>query len=206
LFRSAQAGEAVVTGELRQAPARTGRAQAALERAFIDLLRERRYDAITVGDVVARAGVGRTTFYRYYETKADMLVSIHAARFRALRFAPATREAWLCAAPPDDLVRLLERAQGHERLPTFLAYLGKDVDAVHRALDNLLAAHFEASLCKAFPQAQPSIPFPVLARMMAGAFSWALKAWVMERPPHTPPEMAAYIHQLLRGMLAAAGV
>ena len=42
-------------------------------RVFSTLLFERSYDAIRVADVIARADVGRSTFYEHFPTKLDLL-------------------------------------------------------------------------------------------------------------------------------------
>jgi hypothetical protein len=53
------------------------RTRTALKRAFVALLKESPYEAITVGDVAERANIGRSTFYRHYASKADLLLNWH---------------------------------------------------------------------------------------------------------------------------------
>jgi AcrR family transcriptional regulator len=43
--------------------------------AFISLILERGYNAVTIGDVVQRAGVGRSTFYTHFADLEELLVS-----------------------------------------------------------------------------------------------------------------------------------
>jgi AcrR family transcriptional regulator len=45
-------------------------------RAFGELLQHRRYENITVGDIIAKADIGRSTFYAHCETKDDLLKAI----------------------------------------------------------------------------------------------------------------------------------
>jgi AcrR family transcriptional regulator len=45
----------------------------ALFSAFAGLVLSRRYDEIRVADIIAAAGVGRSTFYDHYRSKDDML-------------------------------------------------------------------------------------------------------------------------------------
>jgi AcrR family transcriptional regulator len=52
---------------------RTQRTRCALFEAFNALFFERAYDRITVGAIVRRAGVGRSTFYEHYIDKEDLL-------------------------------------------------------------------------------------------------------------------------------------
>jgi AcrR family transcriptional regulator len=51
---------------------RIRRTKASLWESLVALIEERGYKAITVSDIVARAGINRATFYRYYEDKDDL--------------------------------------------------------------------------------------------------------------------------------------
>ena len=42
-------------------------------RAFSELLSEKEFNKITVGEIIERADVGRATFYAHFETK-DFLI------------------------------------------------------------------------------------------------------------------------------------
>lgn len=53
---------------------RVRRTRDALHRALIELMMERAYDRISVSDVIARADIGRSTFYTHYRDKDDLLV------------------------------------------------------------------------------------------------------------------------------------
>ena len=50
---------------------RVQRTRELLQKALIALISERRYDAITIQDIVDRANVGRTTFYLHYSSKDE---------------------------------------------------------------------------------------------------------------------------------------
>jgi TetR/AcrR family transcriptional regulator, ethionamide resistance regulator len=52
--------------------------RAALLEAIRELVRERSYPELSVGEVADRAGIGRTLFYRYYDDLGDLLR--HAGR------------------------------------------------------------------------------------------------------------------------------
>ena len=54
---------------------RVRRSRQAIFSAFEGLLAEKRYEQITVGDIIERADVGRSTFYAHFETKDDLLRS-----------------------------------------------------------------------------------------------------------------------------------
>lgn len=47
-----------------------------IRSAFLSLLETEPYARITVKEITAKAGISRTTFYRHYETREDVLVDI----------------------------------------------------------------------------------------------------------------------------------
>jgi AcrR family transcriptional regulator len=83
---------------------RSERSRRAILDAAADLLTERGYAAITIEGVAARAGVGKTTIYRWWSTKADIYIDLYSEL--ALHIVP----------PPDtgdyvrDLVILVQGA------------------------------------------------------------------------------------------------
>ena len=54
---------------------RTRRTRQAILGAFATLALSRRYDAIRTGDLIAAAGIGRSTFYEHFRSKDEVLVS-----------------------------------------------------------------------------------------------------------------------------------
>jgi len=60
------------------------RTRVAIEDAALELFDERGYDATTVEEIAARADVSTTTFFRYFPTKAEVLLSDHGEQLPAL--------------------------------------------------------------------------------------------------------------------------
>jgi AcrR family transcriptional regulator len=56
---------------------RVQRTREQLQKALIELIGERGYDAITIQEIVDRANLGRTTFYLHYNSKDDLFMSCH---------------------------------------------------------------------------------------------------------------------------------
>src|SRR5262245_28061146 len=54
---------------------RSKRTRQLLGEALVELLLEKRFDAITVQDILNRANIGRSTFYEHYTDIEDLLMS-----------------------------------------------------------------------------------------------------------------------------------
>jgi AcrR family transcriptional regulator len=65
----------------------------AVEDAALTLFEERGFDATTVEEIAAWAEISTTTFFRYFPTKADVLVGDHGQQLPALRQAIVERPA-----------------------------------------------------------------------------------------------------------------
>ena len=61
--------------------------------ALAALLTDRRYEAIRVGDIIARAGVGKSTLYEHFRGKDDVLLAAMQPILLALTTAASGRAA-----------------------------------------------------------------------------------------------------------------
>jgi AcrR family transcriptional regulator len=79
-----------------------------IEAAFA-LFEERGYEQTTVDDIAERAGVGRTTFFRMFGTKEEVIFPDHDAMLRAIaeRLAGASQQTALVAV--SEAIRLVLR-------------------------------------------------------------------------------------------------
>jgi AcrR family transcriptional regulator len=181
----------------------TRRVRGAIKSAFVQLLRESSYEAITVSDIAERADVGRSTFYHHYQSKADVLLSWHEDIFGALQIARTTATGWLSDDPPEPLVTFFERML-KSRMP--LVDLGNDASFVLRGIGLALTAQIEESLIRSFPDMQANMPLPVVAQTVAGIYVWIFYWWVMGHPAYSPAEMASYTHRMVRGAIVTVGI
>ncbi len=80
-----------------------------LARAALDLFAERGYENTTVIDIAQRAGLGKTTFFRHFQDKREVLFgggTMTGLLVEAIAAAPAT------AAPLEVIARALDAAGG----------------------------------------------------------------------------------------------
>ena len=78
-----------------------------LAQAAFDLFDERGYDRATVDDITERAGLGRTTFFRYYRSKEDVIFPDHDRLLDQISDRLRTSSHGTAIAAVSDAVRLV---------------------------------------------------------------------------------------------------
>jgi AcrR family transcriptional regulator len=111
--------------------------------AFIDLLSEKHYNQITVGEIIDKADIGRATFYAHFETKDFLLKELCEELF--CHICDVTEEGeekhrhiFNCDAPSSVILHLLQHLQkndnkildllGCENNELFLRYFKEDLN------------------------------------------------------------------------------
>jgi AcrR family transcriptional regulator len=179
-----------------RADRRVARTTRALGAALVELLLERHFDAITVQDVLDRAGVGRSTFYAHFRNKRDLLLSdyervlgVFEARLNADTMHPPrvvpVKEFLQHLDDVRHLVRAL-RASGEMEL---LLELGTAHFA--RMIERRLALLPAPESC-----ASP-MPTALAARFCAGALMEMLEWWLDRDVRPTPEQMDEIYHELV---------
>jgi AcrR family transcriptional regulator len=187
---------------------RVQRTRELLQKALLELIDERGYDAITIQEIVDRANVGRTTFYLHYGSKDDLFMSCHEAivsEFDAgpLYPHPLSKEQLLSPEIPPWMTlayRHLENARARLN-PIFQ---GKDGPLILRRIRDWSAQEIEANLRSAFTETASTIPFDVLANYLAGARIALMQWWLEKRHPHSPETLAQTFHRLQRAAIRDA--
>lgn len=78
-----------------------------LAQAAFDLFDERGYEQTTVDDITERAGLGRTTFFRHYRSKDDVIFPDHDKMLEVLRDRLRTSGQRTALTAVADAVRLV---------------------------------------------------------------------------------------------------
>jgi AcrR family transcriptional regulator len=173
------------------------RSRQALGDALVDLLHERRFDDITVQDILDRAGVGRATFYAHYRNKQDVL---HSGLEQLFAFLGGVLERRSSAGPR--LVPVTEFLLHIREADVFIASL-----RASGRLDELseLTVAFVADMIKR--RIAPSdgviatISPALLSRMLAAAFMEMFRWWLEQPARETPERMDAIFHALATTIL-----
>ncbi len=176
---------------------RVQRTRHALHQALMELILEKRYDKITVQDIIDRADVGRSTFYAHFLDKDDLLVK-GVAKFS------------------DHLDAHLETSHEHDKEPSHVlhsltffrhAYMHHDLyrtmregggaDVIMDAARRHLSEDIENHLAQLFPDGKNTdIPKPVITNFLAGAMLSLLMWWLEEDRPYSPEEVDAMFQKL----------
>jgi AcrR family transcriptional regulator len=178
-----------------------------LEKALMELIGERGYDAITIQDIVDRANVGRTTFYLHYNSKDELFLSCHEAIVKEFHFGPLyplSREEMLSREAPLGMTSAYRHLEDVRALlhPIFQ---GKDsLLTLRRILRDWSAQEIEGSLRAAFAEEESIIPFDLLSNYLAGAQIALVQWWLEKRQPHTPEKLAQAFHRLQRAAIREA--
>ena len=186
-----------------------------LQEAMIDLITEKGFDAITVGDIAARAMINRATFYRHYQDKYDLVAKIfeETANHLVENMKPLPKDPRPIASenPPQVWIQLFEHVAEHARL--YRAMLGKNGSSwfAARMREHAIKLILERERqrehsVRPMQQIDPAMPreLPViqLSHVLIGTIVW----WLKSERSYTPRQMATWFHRFaFHGYLAARG-
>ena len=178
---------------------RVRRTQKLLWEALMALLEEQDFETISVTDICERAMVHRTTFYKHYEDKYDLLLKGMRDIYTAL-VAEADRplDVFNSEGAPQIFVDFFEHVESNR--PFYHAMLcGDGVSKVQGLLRAHLVELCELQLRKATRgRAAPVVPIPLLAQFCAGTVISTTTWWLEHDLPCSVRQMACYVNRLLQ--------
>ena len=159
----------------------------AIFAAFSELIRARRYESITVQDIIDKADIGRSTFYSHFETKDTLLKAMCSDIFEHIiegnicdypdssvtLQAKLTHILWHFEKEKSD-IRAILSSQSHD---VFLGYLR-----------DYLGTLFEMHLA----DFNTEVPDSFLLHHLIGTFCEAVGWWIRESPDLSPDKVASY--------------
>ena len=173
---------------------RVRRTQKLLRDSLIELIEEKGFDALTVGEITERAMVSRAAFYRNYRDKYDLVEQIFAEAMQALFNAVSEIET---AHSPQIWVRFFEHIAAYDRL--YRALLGRKgspwfVLKMRSSLVDLVKEFWRlipqwqsaaTSPISLYPASDEFVP-DLVATMIVEAITW----WLEHGMPYPPEEIA----------------
>ncbi len=200
---------------VEQTDLRIRRTHKFLQEAMIELITEKGFEALTVGDIAERAMINRATFYRHYQDKYDLMTKIFEETTNELveNMKPIQKDTRQSEAqtPPEIWIQIFEHIADHDQL--YRAMLGKNGSSWFAARmrehtskimleqERLWKHQMKPSqpIDPAMPQELPAMQ---LSHVLLGTIVW----WLESETSYTPRQMATWFHRFaFYGYLSALG-
>ena len=172
---------------------RSRRSRRLIVDALLALMLEKRFDRITVQEIIDRADVGRTTFYAQFRNKEHVLESELERVFGLLhaQHLASTEE------PADQLLPSLGLFRHvQEQQPLYPALVrGLASDPHYLAVHRLLRDRAAEQLALAGDSRPLVVPPEIVANYLAGTLLTLVHLWLDHRSPYSPEQMEAFFQQ-----------
>ena len=174
---------------------RSHRTRRSLSEALVSLIKEKRFDDITVQNVIDRAEVGRSTFYSHFRDKED-LFQRDWERFLDMF---AQHVDWQ-KAKHGSFVPVASLVQHLQEYHDFYKGLvrSRKADAVFKTGTAHLSKRLEESLTAFVAKGHAKVPLPIVANYIASELFALLKWWLDRQMPYSPKQMDQMFHDLIR--------
>ena len=174
---------------------RSRRTRKLLSEALTSLMLEKRYDKITVQDVIDRANVGRSTFYAHFQDKEDLLIShfetVLDAFIQQFDYHQGNNDHFM------PVLNLFRHAR--EFYPVYQTFVwGRGIELLYKQGQAHLSQRIEQNLAASLvPGQQLAVPLPILSNHIAATLTALLKWWLENQMPYTAEEMDGIFQQLV---------
>lgn len=174
---------------------RSRRTRQLLGDAFVELMLEKRYDDITMQDILDRADVGRSTFYAHFTDKENLLLSQIERVIRELGEYTARQGGMAHGILPS--LELFRHVKEQRRLMQALVW-GQGAELLSRSLLQQMSQLIEMNLRSMSDEKNELvIPLAVAAQFVANTFLMLLRWWFDEDMRHTPEQMNEMYQRLV---------
>lgn len=171
-----------------------------IRNAFFDLIREKGFEAVTIGDITERAMINRSTFYRHYRDKFDLAEKCLDEPFNALlkemetlKEAPGDPNS---QAPPNFVLVL-----GHieENVDLYRMLFGRNGITVFiaRLRDYILKLLRYRLRDVTRDDMDGMIPLDMFEEYLAGAYIGTIQWWLDQMETYSAQEVALWLYQLV---------
>lgn len=134
------------------------RTKRCLTQALVELCGEKPYYQVTISDICERAGTYRSTFYRYFDTKDEMLREVEREYIAdTRRLTPSVRNFRPDASPEEyahcreELKKDMEYHYEHRELCKFLLSPGGDLYFYEKMIESIIEAARENDRIRNIP-------------------------------------------------------
>ncbi|MEK5163531.1 TetR/AcrR family transcriptional regulator [Paenibacillus sp. FSL R5-0527] len=183
------------------------RSKNSIKKAFVELLNEKGYEAITIQDIADKAMINRNTFYLHYQNKPDLLNlcmdELLEEVKNTLALCPGSNRPLSASKLERIMQAVLEKMIGN--LPFYKAMLG-DENRIH-GFQSKMEEIIKNTVNKGLDNTPLDISKELLLQYVASAFMGIVVWWVRNDLSYTPEEIASQFGKILtQGHFKAAGI
>ena len=182
---------------------RVERTRKLIQEALVSLILEKRYDKITVQDIIDRANVGRSTFYAHFQDKEDLLASNFANYTAQWETEQAETEPTASEESPHILHSLEFFLHANEAYEFHQAmFEGGGAEVMIETGRQHMMMDIQNHLQEMFGEDEKlPIPLPVITNFLAGGMLSVMVWWLKEKRPYPPEKINEMFQQLaMQGM------
>ena len=181
--------------------AKRARTKDKLKNALIELCDEKGYYDITIWEICERAGLYRSTFYRYYDTKDEVLREIEHEYIEDTRGLTPTVWSFHADATPEELARCrreleadMEYHRAHKSICKFLLSPAGDIYFYNKMVESI-SQTVKKNL--QYYGAQNAKTSDYLLNFFASGFVSTIEAW-LKKDDCSAGEIADLILSMIR--------
>lgn len=185
---------------------RQQKTRVAIFNAFQTLLETKRYNHITVQDIIDEANVGRSTFYAHFETKDALLKAVCEELFGHIIDSAIDQNHTHGLysdeqAPQSVFCHLLQHLEKNDN--NLLGLLScESSDLFLRYFKDSLNQLVELQLQRNGYHSNKALPQDFLINHISGSFVELVLWWLQNKKKHTPEELDCYFSAVIEPIFA----
>ena len=165
----------------------------AILKAFGELLEKRRYERISVQDIIEKADVGRSTFYAHFETKDALLKALCSDIFDHIFEGEACEYPLKNEGLEATLAHILWHLKEHQT-----NVMGLLASESGELLMQYVKEYLYLLFQKRIKEFQTQAPEDFLLHHLVGAFAATVSWWVKRDMKDEPALVARYFVQVIK--------
>ncbi|MFA9560428.1 TetR/AcrR family transcriptional regulator [Evansella sp. AB-rgal1] len=170
----------------------------AINEALLSLMEEKRYNKITIQDIIDRANVGRSTFYSHFTTKDELLFSSVEDELKILNQYIKSYIEYDGEKPRlISVIELFEHIQEDSKIIKGL-FKTESADFFFERVEAYWNHGIEEYLQSKLPIGkEPKVPIKILTNHISSTLISLLKWWINNHMSYTPFQMDQYFRDLI---------